>query len=71
MAHKYAQCIICYQDVHANSLDEVHCLWDDQGWSGRPICYPCFLMLEMLVPEKLDVPIKRIIPEKIGMERWI
>ena len=68
---KYAQCFICTDDVYAENLDGVHCLWDDEGWSGKPICFVCYCILSDIIPEKIDVPIKRITPEKIGMERWI
>lgn len=69
--HRYAMCMICYNDVIAPSLDDVHCLWDDNGWAGRPVCSECFELLRWLVPEKLDVPIKRKKPKKQGLEVWL
>lgn len=69
--HKYAMCFICTDDVYAESLDDVHCLWDDNGWSGRPICFICYCMLREILAEKIDVPITRKKPKKIGLEKWI
>lgn len=69
--HKYAICFICTLNVRAESLDDVHCLWDDLGYSGRPICWGCYCLLKKYCPNKLDVPIIRKIPEKIGLEKWI
>ena len=64
-------CIICYSAIRKLKVDYVHGLWDDMGYSGRPICDSCYFILIDKVPDKLDVPIKRIAPKKIGIEKWI
>ena len=64
-------CIICYNAIRKLSVFDVHCLWDDMGYSGRPICDSCYFILNDIIPEKIDVPIKRKKPPKKGLEIWL
>ena len=68
-ANLQAFCMICYNGVYAKRVFDVHCLYNDEGWSGRPICLECYELLKG--HPKLDVPIKRKKPKKRGLEIWL
>ncbi len=70
-ANIHAYCIICYEPIRCAKVSDVHSLWDDNGWSGRPVCSDCYIILKDKVPNKLDVPIKREKPKKRGLEVWM
>ena len=70
-ANIQAYCIICYSAIRKLKVDYVHGLWDDMGYSGRPICDSCYFILNDKIPEKIDVPIKREKPKKRGLEIWL
>lgn len=70
-ANIQAYCIICYKPIRKLKVDYVHCLWDDNGWAGRPICDSCYFILNDVIPEKIDVLIKRKKPKKRGLEVWM
>ena len=76
--YKQANCFICTCDIRTEKLDDVHCLWDDEGWSGRPVCWGCYWLLKMYCPDKLDVPVPikaeiklRFKSGEIGLEKWM
>ena len=72
--YKQASCFICTQEIWSESLDGVHCLWDDSGYVGRPVCWSCYWLLKMYCPKKLDVPIYKFLekePKKIGIEKFL
>lgn len=71
--YKQAICFICTHDIRAEKLDDVRCLWDDLGYSGRPVCNSCYYDLKRIIPDKLDVPLIRNSEpiEKIGLDKWI
>lgn len=69
--HHYGYCFICTGEIWTPSTNEMHFLWTDAGWFGLPICFECFEILRWLVPEKIDVPIKRKKPKKRGLEIWL
>ena len=77
--HHYAVCMICYGDVIAPSLDDILCLWADDGYSGKPVCFECSDILKGLVPEKLKISFEKKLDQdtkknkkkKIGLDKWL
>lgn len=57
--HRYSYCMICTDDIYAESTDAIHFIFDDLSekeiWVGRPICEDCYKLLEPIIPEKLDL----------------
>lgn len=56
-----ARCMICLDDVFAFSVNDVHCIYEDdlRALIGRPICKGCFEELKDKIPEKIDLIEKR------------
>lgn len=73
----WCDCMICYNEIFALNSNEIHFLFDDSKWRGKPICNNCFEMLNKIIPEKLDVIDKYLLkkgnkPEiKKNLERWL
>jgi len=48
-------CLICLDDVYSFRVFDVHCLFQDDLNSGRPICKGCYNDLKDKIPEQIDV----------------
>ena len=75
--YRQAECMICYSDIMAPKVDDVKCLWEDEGYSGSPVCFECAEILKGLVPEKLKYAFEKKLSQepkikkpKMGLDRW-
>jgi uncharacterized Fe-S center protein len=63
-----ARCMVCHQVFESTNSNTVDFFWNDELYSGLPVCYEC----QKIVPQNkhLNYDFRDFI-KPIGLERWI
>lgn len=71
-------CFICTADVFSFRVDDIHTLWDDNNYSGRPICIDCYeeLKSKIQILNKIDrqIKLKNYLNKKknkLNLDKWL